>query len=511
MSTRTMVVWCPDWPVRAVTLAGSEDVSPGDPIALFDKGQVYACSAAARSEGVRRGLRARDAQSRCPDLVTLTYDAGLDARAFEPFLAAVEETSPGVQMLRPGTCALRAQGPGRYYGGEREAAAVLAETLVGLGIDDCRFGVADGPFTAEQAARTAEVQDSVVVEAGRSAQFLAPLPVDVLDLADLADLLRRLGLRTLGDFARLPGRDVLTRFGQEGAFAHRLAGGRDDRSVLSRRSPPELARHVGFEPPLEQVEPIAFSMRQTAEDFVANLADHQLVCTSVWVEVHTEAGEVARRQWLHPRWFGSGDLVDRVRWQLGEGSGVGAPVCQVRLVPETVAPLADHAEGLWGNGPDERIHRTVSRVQSMLGHDGVGSVTVGGGRSPRERQVFVPWGDEPVAEHPADRPWPGRLPPPAPATVYPHPRPARVVGAGGRPVGVTARGALTDVPACFCATEAGELAPVQAWAGPWPVDERWWDEHVARRVARFQVVGVDGSAWLLTVEGSRWWTEARYD
>ena len=52
---------------------------------------------------------------------------------------------------------------------------------------------------------------------------------------------------------------------------------------------------------------------------------------------------------------------------------------------------------------------------------------------------------------------------------------------------------------------------VQAWAGPWPIDELWWDPDGARQVARFQLVGVDGSAWLLLVEQGEWWTEARYD
>ena len=59
------------------------------------------------------------------------------------------------------------------------------------------------------------------------------------------------------------------------------------------------------------------------------------------------------------------------------------------------------------------------------------------------------------------------------------------------------------------ATRAG--ASIDAWAGPWPIDELWWDQAAARQVARFQVVGVDGSAWLMVVEDGRWWTEARYD
>ncbi|MFC6345139.1 DNA polymerase Y family protein, partial [Nocardioides hankookensis] len=57
----------------------------------------------------------------------------------------------------------------------------------------------------------------------------------------------------------------------------------------------------------------------------------------------------------------------------------------------------------------------------------------------------------------------------------------------------------------------GEWLPVAAWAGPWPVEELWW-ESGGRRVARFQVVGVDGRAWLMTWEApGSWWTEAAYD
>ena len=53
--------------------------------------------------------------------------------------------------------------------------------------------------------------------------------------------------------------------------------------------------------------------------------------------------------------------------------------------------------------------------------------------------------------------------------------------------------------------------PVVGWAGPWPIDELWWDAAGARHVARFQLVGGDGSAWLMVVEDGQWWSEARYD
>ena len=224
-----MVVWVPDWPVvAAVTQSGADQQRP---LAVIEHGEVYACSAAARLEGVRRGMRRRDAAARCPELTVLDRAAEHETRTFEVVLSAVEEVAAGVTPIRPGLCALGVAS--RYHGGEAQAAGVVAEHLVAAGLWDCRLGVADGIFAAEQAARQTAPQDCCVVAPGRSGTFLAGLPVKVLDDPDLAILLRRLGIRTLGDFAALAPRDVLTRFGVHGAGLHRLARAR----TAVRRSP----------------------------------------------------------------------------------------------------------------------------------------------------------------------------------------------------------------------------------------------------------------------------------
>ncbi len=503
---RTMIIWCPDWPV----IAASAESPAGGPAAVFDKGRVLACSLSARVEGVRRGMRRRDAQSRCPDLQIFDHNVDVEARAFEMVLTAIEALSPGVSPLRPGLCALRA--PSRYYGGESEAAAVIAERLVGLGVWDCRIGIADGLFAAEQAARRALTQDCLVVAPGGSADFLSGLPIEILDAAEMVSLLRRMGIRTVGDFAGLAGRDVHTRFGPHGALLHRMARGKESSSFASRKPPPDFECTLLFEPPLELVEPIAFSMRTTAEQFVTDLADQGLVCTTVRIEVDSDGALANSRRWLHPRWFDAIDLIDRIRWQLSAESGgtVQAPVDCLRLVPEVVEPLADHATSLFGGGPDEQVERGLARVQSMVGHEAVVSVAVQGGRSPADRQLMVPWGQRATDARRTGLPWPGSMPPPAPATVFSQPQEALVVGAEGMPIAVSGRGMISGEPTRFRAA-GGELQPVASWAGPWPIEELWWDQAEARRIARFQVVGVDGSAWLMIVENGRWWVEAKYD
>ncbi|ADB32220.1 Nucleotidyltransferase/DNA polymerase-like protein involved in DNA repair [Kribbella flavida DSM 17836] len=525
---RTMVIWVPDWPVLAA--ASAEGVPPETPLAVLQKGRVLATSAAARAEGVRRGLRAREAQSRCPELVVLKYDPVVDARAFDPVISCLEALTPGIQVIRPGMCALKARGPSRYYGSEPAAAEKLLDRLETYDVPGSRVGIADGPFAAEQAARAASAQTRVrVVPPGGSAEFLAPLSIDTLERPALTDLLRRLGLRSLGAFARLPAAEVLARFGPDGAFAHQLARGDDDRPVVVRQIPPELTRTLDFEPPVDRVDQVAFAIRTVADELIGRLSALGLVCTTLRVEVGTESGRIHEREWLHPRWFSATDVVDRVRWQL-QGSGTAtseltSPVVRLRLIPEQADPVGAHADALWGGGPDERIHRALSRVQSMLGHGAVVTPVISGGRGYAERQTLVPWGDPPTPHRPPDLPWPGSLPAgpnagwpvPVPTTIYPSPLAALVLAADGRQVSVSARGVLSGAPAAFRLLPAPQVAdsnklyPVTAWTGPWPVEERWWDEDVGNRLARFQLVTADGRAWLAAIQNTQWWIEASYD
>jgi protein ImuB len=507
---RTLVVWCPDWPVVA---ALAEHDLPGHlPAAVFAANLVQACNGAAREFGVRRGMRRRDAQARCAELLVLDQVPEREARAFERVLGALEELRPGVAPLRPGLAALRS--PGRFYGGESEAGAVIAECVVGLGIRDVRIGVADELFTAEQAARLAPLQETCVVPSGESGRFLRTLPVEVLDEADgtgTVSLLRRLGLTTLGDLAELPVGSVEARFGSRAAWVHRVVHGGGARPLSTRTPPPELVRQVDFEPALASAETVCFSARQTAERFVAGLAERQLVCTELLVGVEADGALASERRWLHPRWFTAADVIDRLHWQLVGSLRVGdirAAVTRVRFAPETVVPEADHADGLWG-GTDARVERGIARVQGMLGHEAVVAPVLQGGRSPADRQAMVPWGERAAGLRPRELPWPGSIPPPAPARVFPTPWAAGVLDAAGRPVAVLDRGSMTGEPARFRPGATEGWQPVAAWAGPWPVDERWWEG--GRRLVRFQLVGVDGRAWLVTFDGSAWVTEAAYD
>lgn len=526
---RLVVVWCPDWPVTAACVAAG--VPLHHPAAVFSANRVVACSAVARSNGVRRGMRRREAQASCPDLAVLAVDPARDARLFEPVAAAVEELVVGVDVVRPGVVAAPADGALAYFGDEYRLMETLIDHVSAKAGVEVQIGIADGLFAALLAARR-----SCVVEPGASRRFLAPLPVTELDqpgsvLAEydgseeLVDLLRRLGLRTLGQFAELPERTVSSRFGRLGMLAHRLANGLSERPLDRRRPPADLTVDETFDIPISRVEEAAYIAERLADELHAKLAGRNLACTRLGIYARTESGEELSRVWrcsggesgTNGVPVAARGIADRVRWQFDSWlQGEQRPrsgVVTLRLEPEEVVEAGLLQLHLWrgglGDNPaddqaDERAGRALVQVQRLLGPEAVVTAVLDGGRGPAERVRLVPWGDVRGDEAKGAgarsgsgqaevAPWPGRLPAPSPATVHPEPVRAAVVDHRGRPVRMTARGALSAPPARV-AVDGGPLWEVAAWAGPWPLDERWWDPGADGPAARVQVVLAEGGA-----------------
>jgi protein ImuB len=445
----------------------------------------------------------------CPDW-PLDPDA---ARAFERVVSLVEELCPRVEVLHPGACAIGARGPARYFGGEQALAGKIIETVTGGGFA-CSAGVADGLFAARLAARAAAPGTATVVPPGQAPEFLALYPVSVLGSEELTELLPRLGIVTLGDFARLPASQAVNRFGAPGGAAHRLARGLDPRPLAARPPAADLAVSVAFDPPVELAEPVVFAAKALAGQMHDGLAARGLACVRVQVQVISADGQEHARLWRHDGLLSALAVAERVRWQLAgwqPGSASPGGITLLRLVPDQVVRAHGRQLGLWGDAVvSDRVARAALRVQAMLGHGAVTRPVPAGGRGPAEQATLAPFGDARDPERPPDRPWPGRIPAPVPATVCRDPLPARVTDDTGAPVTVTGRAQISAPPARMSA-DGGPWLAITAWAGPWPVAERWWRPQAARRRARFQLVTEDGAAWLAAVQDGRWQIEARYD
>ena len=514
--TRTGCVWCPDWPVTA---ARRRDESlRGVPVVVRERDGardiVRAASSEARAEGVTRGMRRREAEARCPTAVCVDADVANEARTFEVVARALEAFTPRVVLDRPGRCEFPTRGPSRYFGGDNELVCLLHTAVAGeLGTDgtDVRIGVADGAFTARLAARR-----GLVVPVGESAKFLAPWPVSVLDDDELASLLVRLGLPTLGAVSALPPDAVLARFGIEGRRLYDLSRGIDPGPPVLVPPPPDLVEQAELDPPAERVDSAAFAAKELADRLLVRLGERGLACIRVLVEAETEHGERLSRCWRHADGFTAPALAERVRWQLDGWITTGqttAGVAVLRLVPDEVVPANGRQLGFWGGDQvaHDRADRALARIQGMLGYDAVATAVVQGGRTSAEQVRWVPWGEprEPATDPGA---WPGALPAPFPARVFDPPIAADLVDEHGNAITIGGRGEQHASPAYLRSRVVTGM--VTGWAGPWAHDVRWWDARAHRRCARYQLVvdaPIGNVACIAVVEGGQAAIEALYD
>jgi hypothetical protein len=159
----------------------------------------------------------------CPSL-SREGPQGEEPRRFADVLDAATELAPFARPVRLGVLAIPSKGPSRFFGGEAAFVELLERTIAPLlgEAGHVRAGVADGLFAAVLAARA-----SVLVPAGATREFLAPWSIATLRDPDLAATCERLGLRTLGRFARLEEARVLERFGLDAVRCHRVARGVD--------------------------------------------------------------------------------------------------------------------------------------------------------------------------------------------------------------------------------------------------------------------------------------------
>jgi DNA polymerase-4 len=111
-------------------------------------------------------------------------------------------------------------------------------------------GVATNKFLAKIASDLKKPNGLVVVEPGKEKEFLAPLPIRCLWGVGpkTGEILKKIGLQTIGRIADVPQRDLERLLGDTGAHLWRLSQGIDDRPV----EPAEGRKSIGHEMTFEK-------------------------------------------------------------------------------------------------------------------------------------------------------------------------------------------------------------------------------------------------------------------
>src|SRR3989442_6096154 len=181
-------------------------------------------TAAAKPLELRPGRRMGGGLATCPDLVLVDQDPAGAEQAWEEILRSLEDAGFAVGPAGLGCVYFETRGVERLYGGLEPA---LERALAAVGTAwDPRAGAAGRRCAALAAANVARPGQILIGSDGRTSEFLAPLPLELvpLELRRRREL-RELGVRRLGELAGLPGGAVAERLGPDGRGAWSLARG----------------------------------------------------------------------------------------------------------------------------------------------------------------------------------------------------------------------------------------------------------------------------------------------
>lgn len=447
-----------------------------------------------------------------------------DQRVFEQIVRTVAATAPMVEVPGLGMVVCAAKGPAKYFGGESAYVQRLDADLRRHLRDDAPswasrwgIGVADSRFVACAAAEMSASRGSpCVVSAEATQDFCDALPTAALvrcgDVADdIVDLLQRLGLATCGSVRALGEAALIDRFGVDGHRVSQLVSAADPSYVAPGPAPSDFSSVYESDEPLHSVAAVLGSLRTTVVTMTQRIADHGQQCVRILVACETENAERTERIWGDPKGLTDVAILQRVGWQL-EGwltSDEGIPdaptsgVVRVELAPIECRESLVVQPLLWG-GVQENTERAARAVALACAVDP--SVAISVPRWEGGRQLHDAWAHVDVSlvdlrdsesakervERGAGIPrgWTGSVPTPAPAAIMSAPPVVRVCDAHGNDVWVTGRHELSDRPVTVLMETGGTTREwsVCAIAGPWPVEERWWDPRRRRRNARVQVV-----------------------
>jgi len=186
---------------------------------------------------------------------------------------------------------LDASGIDALFPSEASFAAVLTERARKLGLPASAAVAASRTFAHIAARGLRRAGDTRVVPPGEEAAFLAPKPLDLLDVEDaLAERLTSFGLRTVGELLSLPRRALGARLGPEVLELIALARGEECELPLPVPSSHTLTEAIDLEFCIDRLEPLRFVLQGLLSRLLTRLEARQLACAELALSLTLEGG-----------------------------------------------------------------------------------------------------------------------------------------------------------------------------------------------------------------------------
>lgn len=439
-----------------------DGLAPDEPLAVVAEAKnalrLKVLNHAAEEAGLTQGMALADARAAVPELLTRMADPVREEKLLAALHRWAHRFTPFIAIQAPDALALDISGCAHLFGDEASMAELIRQQAEALGFES-RAALADTKGAAKVLALFGG-HEMIIAPQGDAWPLLKALPVSALGSSSRH--LRRLGLKTLGDVARLPGADLTKRFGAEMTRTLEEALGRAATPVAPTKPGRRYSARLSFPEPIGLEKDVRLGIDKLLTTLCQHLEEDGRGATIIELIVQRADGSsesrtigMARPSINRPALLRQWDPVLPT---IDAGFGIDV----LRLLIRAHGPLEVHQSGI-----DERIQKgTIEDLIGTLGNRlGFDRVTC-----PQPTESHLPGFNEarvPAVQKPSKSFWPT---PKAP-------KPLRLFS--GQPVEPLSPG---RPPERF--RWRGKTLALKGAEGPRRILPEWWQDDPRRRTAR---------------------------
>jgi DNA polymerase IV len=342
--------YCAVEELRDPSLRGKPFAVGGKP---DERGVVASCSYAARRDGVRSAMPMSSALRACPNLIIIAGHHRNYEEMSRKVMEHLKALSPLVEQISIDEAFVDLSDMREPV--EEIARRVQTKIREDLGLP-CSVGIASNKLVAKTATEVGKHSAKgngppnalTIVPAGQEAAFLAQLPVGMLwGVGPKTEAqLKGLGIRTIGDLAGWPERDLIARFGENGREMTQHAHGIDNRPVVTEHETKSISQEVTFTRDVRDDKVLEATIKDQSSQVARQLRKSGLAGSTIKLKIRWSDFTTLTRQVTLPTptdqeieiFEPALDLLKKVRAPgqavrlIGVGvSGLGEPVFQMDL------------------------------------------------------------------------------------------------------------------------------------------------------------------------------------
>jgi DNA polymerase-4 len=257
-------------------------------IGMGARGVVSAANYEARKFGIHSAMPVGRARRLAPHAIFLPVDMARYQEVSEHVMEIFHSFTPWVEPISLDEAFLDVTGSQKLLGTGREIAVAIRKKVEEQEGITCSVGIAPSKFIAKLASTNCKPNGMLEITSDRILTFLHPLPIQAMWGVGpkTAEVLERLGLRTIEDIAKLPRATLIRALGEaNGASLYELAWGRDYRDVTPEEPDRSISAAETFAQDLDNPEEILTEFLRLTERATARLRDRDLFAKTISIKV----------------------------------------------------------------------------------------------------------------------------------------------------------------------------------------------------------------------------------